>query len=127
MATGAIIATIEMILPDAADQLEAFASATDRLVKAGDDPIADKGPSRERGRSICGSSAGASTSVNPIPRPSVGLMSATRADPVYADRRRMHGARGQALIRQLGELLGPPNQHLYDRGGLRRTHLRGHT
>jgi transposase len=29
-------------------------------------------------------------------------------------------------LRKRGELLERPNQHLYDRGGMRRTHLRGH-
>ena len=48
--------------------------------------------------------------------------------PVYGNRRRMRGRRGRRLMR--------PNAangsncsfaHLYDTGGMRRTHLRGHT
>ena len=45
---------------------------------------------------------------------------------VYANRRRIRGARGQRLLRQRGELLDRPNAHLYETGRLRRVHLRGH-
>ena len=48
-------------------------------------------------------------------------------DAVYGNRRRIQGARGQRLLRQRGERLEPPNAHLYETGGLRRLHLRGHT
>src|SRR3954462_4579449 len=44
---------------------------------------------------------------------------------VYANRRRIRGERGRRLLRQRGEKLERWNQHLYDRGGLRRVHLRG--
>lgn len=44
---------------------------------------------------------------------------------VYANRRRIGGARGLRLLRQRGEKLERWNQHLYDRGGMRRVHLRG--
>ncbi len=44
---------------------------------------------------------------------------------VYANRRRIRGARGLLLLRQRGEKLERWNQHLYDRGGMRRVHLRG--
>ena len=47
--------------------------------------------------------------------------------PVYANRRRIRGARGQRLMRQRGELIERSFAHLYDTGGMRRTHLRGHT
>jgi transposase len=46
---------------------------------------------------------------------------------VYANRRRIHGARGLALLRRRSERLERPNAHLYETGGMRRTHLRGHT
>jgi transposase len=46
---------------------------------------------------------------------------------VYANRRRIRGARGLALLRRRSELLERPNAHLYETGGMRRTHLRGHT
>ena len=44
---------------------------------------------------------------------------------VYANRRRIRGKRGLRLLRQRGEKLERWNQHLYDRGGMRRLHLRG--
>jgi hypothetical protein len=50
----------------------------------------------------------------------------TERDAVYANRRRIRGERGQQLMRRRGELLERPNAHLYDTGGMRRTHLRGH-
>src|SRR5215216_5051730 len=48
-------------------------------------------------------------------------------DAVYANRRRIRGARGRALQRRRSERLERPNAHLYETGRLRRTHLRGHT
>jgi transposase len=46
-------------------------------------------------------------------------------EAVYANRRRIRGERGRRLLRQRGEKLERWNQHLYDRGGMRRVHLRG--
>ena len=48
-------------------------------------------------------------------------------DAVYANRRRIRGTRGLTLQRRRSERLERPNAHLYDTGGMRRTHLRGHT
>ena len=45
---------------------------------------------------------------------------------VSANRRRIRGARGKRLLRQRGERLERPNAHLYETGGMRRVHLRGH-
>jgi transposase len=45
---------------------------------------------------------------------------------VSANRRRIRGARGTRLLRQRGERLERPNAHLYETGGMRRVHLRGH-
>jgi transposase len=45
---------------------------------------------------------------------------------VYANRRRIRGARGKALLRRRGELLERTFAHAYETGGLRRTYLRGH-
>ena len=47
-------------------------------------------------------------------------------DAVYANRRQIRGTRGQRLLRQRGERLERPNAHLYETGGMRRVHLRGH-
>ncbi len=46
---------------------------------------------------------------------------------VYGNRRRIRGARGKPLLRRRGELLERPNAHCYETGGMRRTHLRGHS
>ena len=45
---------------------------------------------------------------------------------VYANRRRMRGARGARLGRQRGERAERPFAHLYETANGRRTHLRGH-
>ena len=47
-------------------------------------------------------------------------------DAVYANRRRIRGNRGKRLLRKRGELLERSFAHIYDTGGMRRTHLRGH-
>jgi transposase len=47
-------------------------------------------------------------------------------DVVYANRRRIRGDRGKALLRQRGELLERPFAHALETGGMRRTHLRHH-
>ncbi len=46
--------------------------------------------------------------------------------PVYRNRRRIRGARGRRLMRRRGEYIERSFAHLYDTGGMRRTHLRGH-
>jgi transposase len=46
--------------------------------------------------------------------------------PVYRNRRRIRGARGRRLMRRRGEYVERSFAHLYDTGGMRRTHLRGH-
>lgn len=44
---------------------------------------------------------------------------------VYANRNRTKGKRGKALMRKRGELVERSFAHVYDTGGMRRTHLRG--
>ena len=51
---------------------------------------------------------------------------AAARDAVYANRRRIRGTRGRGLQRRRSERLERPNAHLYETGGMRRTHLRGH-
>jgi transposase len=46
--------------------------------------------------------------------------------PVYANRRRVRGARGKQLMRCRGQYVERSFAHVYDTGALRRTHLRGH-
>jgi transposase len=45
---------------------------------------------------------------------------------VYANRRRIRGARGMRLLRRRGEYLERTFAHTYETGGMRRTHPRGH-
>jgi transposase len=47
--------------------------------------------------------------------------------PVYGNRRRIRGRRGRRLMRHRGERIERSFAHVYDTGGMRRTHLRGHT
>jgi transposase len=46
---------------------------------------------------------------------------------VYANRRRGRGERGQRLQRLRGERVERSFAHMYETGGMRRTHLRGHS
>lgn len=45
---------------------------------------------------------------------------------VYANRGRIRRSKGKNLQRKRGELTERDHTHTYDRGGMRRTHLRGH-
>jgi len=46
-------------------------------------------------------------------------------DAVYANRRRIRGHRGKALLRRRGLMLERPFAHCYETGAMRRIHLRG--
>ena len=48
-------------------------------------------------------------------------------EPVYGNRRRIRGSRGRTLLRCRGERMERSFAHMYETGGMRRTHLRGHT
>ena len=48
-------------------------------------------------------------------------------DAVYGNRRRVRGTRGRRLLRRRGELVERPFAHLFETGGMRRVHLRGHS
>jgi transposase len=45
---------------------------------------------------------------------------------VYRNRQRIRGRRGRRLMRRRGERIERSFAHLYETGGMRRTHLRGH-
>lgn len=45
---------------------------------------------------------------------------------VYQNRRRIRGKRGKQLLRRRGELVERSFAHMYETGGMRRTHLRDH-
>ena len=118
--------TIADTVTAAAEDLEAVATATDEHTRVIEEVVADKGyhsnqvlvdlaaldlrtyiaePQRDRRR---------------------WTRTTTARDAVYANRRRIRRARGRALQRQRSERLERPNAHLYETGGMRRTHLRGH-
>ena len=60
------------------------------------------------------------------PQSRTATVAKARAGTTSANRRRrIRGERGLRLLRQRGEKLERWNQHLYDRGGMRRLHLRG--
>jgi transposase len=46
-------------------------------------------------------------------------------DLVYANRRRVRSVRGRRLLKLRSELVERSFAHMYDTGGMRRTHLRG--
>lgn len=46
---------------------------------------------------------------------------------VYGNRRRIRGVRGKRLLKQRGEKVERTFAHMYETGGMRRTHLRGHS
>jgi hypothetical protein len=50
---------------------------------------------------------------------------AAERQAVYANRRRLASSTGKKLLRRRGEYLERAGAHLYDRGGMRRVHLRG--
>ena len=137
--TGAIVAvtvqgadqgdttTIAETVTTAAEELEAVADVDRRR---------DRGDRRGRGRQGVPQQSGAGGPGGARPAdlhrragsrpPQLEQKAPAARDAVYANRRRIRGARGRALLRQRSERLERPNAHLYETGGLRRTHLRGH-
>jgi transposase len=135
--TGAIVAvtlqeadqgdttTIQTTLPEAVEQLEAVAAINDK-VKTVEELVTDKGyHSKETVLDM--QSLGLRTYISEPDRGRQNWIDQhAERDAVYANRRRIRGDRGQQLMRRRGELLERPNAHLYETGGMRRTHLRGH-
>jgi len=119
-------ATIQQTLPEAAEQLAAVAAVTDDAVAVIEEVVADKGyHSRATVHDL------QTLEIRTyISEPDRGPQSWTdqdaERDAVYANRRRIRGDRGKRLLRRRGELLERPCAHLYETGGLRRTHVRGH-
>jgi transposase len=136
--TGAIVAvtlqeadqgdttTIQTTLPEAIEQLEAVAAVTDDKVKTGEELVDDKGYHSKQ-TLLDVQSLGLRTYISEPDRGRQHWIDQhAERDAVYANRRRIRGERGQQLMRLRGELLERPNAHLYETGGMRRTHLRGH-
>jgi transposase len=118
--------TIETTLPEAVEQLEAVAAVTDDTVATGDELVADKGyHSKQKMLEL--QTLGVRTYISEPDRgPQGWIDQRAERDAVYANRRRLRGSRGKRLLRRRGELLERPNALLYETGGMRRTHLRGH-
>jgi transposase len=136
--TGAIVAvtvqgadqgdttTIDQTLAETVEQLITVKQATDEPFAIANEIVADKGyHSRAKVREL--HDVGFRTYISEPDRPPQGWIDQhAERDAVYANRRRIQGERGKRLLRTRGELLERPNAHLYDTGGMRRTHLRGH-
>src|SRR5438132_3054243 len=118
--------TIQQTLPEAAEQLEAIAAVTDDAVAVIEEVVADKG---YHSRTIVHDleTLEIRTYISEPDRgPQSWIGQQAERDAVYANRRRIRGDRGKRLLRQRGELLERPCAHLYETGGLRRAHVRGH-
>jgi transposase len=138
METGAIVSvtvqgadqgdttTIAETVTAAAEELEAVAAATDGQTAVIDEVVADKG---YHSNQVLVDLAALDLRTY-IAEPDRGRRSwkkkAAARHAVYANRRRIQGARGLALLRRRSERLERPNAHLYETGAMRRTHLRGH-
>lgn len=138
METGAIVGvtvqgtdqgdttTVADTVTAAAEALEAVAAVTDGETAVIDEVVADKG---YHSNQVLVDLAALDLRTY-IAEPDRGRRKwkkkADARDAVYANRRRICGARGRALQRRRSERLERPNAHLYETGGMRRTHLRGH-
>ena len=118
--------TIAETVTAAAEELEAVAVVTDGQTAVIDEVVADKGYHSNQVLV----DLGALNLRTYIAEPNRGRRNwkkkTVARDAVYANRRRSRGARGLALQRRRSEHLERPNAHLYETGGLRRTHVRGH-
>jgi transposase len=137
--TGAVVAvtlqgadqgdttTIEQTLAEAVEQLEAVADATDADVETAPEVVTDKGY-HSRGTVLDLETNGFRTYISePARGPQSWDKQQDARDAVYANRRRLRGARGRRLLRRRGEYVERAFAHVYDTGGMRRTHLRGHS
>jgi transposase len=118
--------TIQQTLPEAAEQLEAVAAVTDDAVAVIEEVVADKGyHSRTTVHDL--ETLEIRTYISePNRGPQSWIDQEAERDAIYANRRRIRGDRGKRLLRKRGELLERPCAHLYETGGLRRAHVRGH-
>ena len=138
METGAIVGvtvqgvdqgdttTITETLTAAAEDLEAVATVTDDDTGVINEVVADKGCHSNQVLTDLAALDLRSYIAEPDRGRRNWTKNAVARDAVYANRRRIRGTRGVALLRRRSEHLERPNAHLYDTGGMRRTHLRGH-
>ena len=118
--------TIQETLPEAAEQLEAVAAVTNDTVATIEEVVADKGYHSRRVVHDLKMLTIRTYISEPDRGPQSWKDQQAERDAVYANRRRIRGGRGQRLLRKRGELLERPSAHLYQTGGLRRLHVRGH-
>jgi len=136
--TGAVVAvtvqeahrgdtsTFPETLAEAVDQLDHVTTADGEPVALGNDIVSDKG-CHSRAVLLELKAAGFRTYISEPDRPAQCWRNQHAArEAVYANRRRIRGTRGKALLRRRGEFLERSFAHAYDTGGMRRTHLRGH-
>jgi transposase len=138
MATGAVVGvtlqgadqgdttTIAETLTTAAEGLEAVATVTDGHTAVIDEVVADKGYHSNQVLVDLTALDLRTYIAEPQRGPRTWTNKTAARDAVYANRRRNRGTRGRALQRRRSEHLERPNAHLYETGGMRRTHLRGH-
>ena len=138
METGAIVGvtvhganqgdttTIAETLTAATEDLEAVTAVTDDDTGVMNEVVADKGYHSNQVLTDLAALDLRSYIAEPDRGRRHWTKNAGARDAVYANRRRIRGTRGMALLRRRSEYLERPNAHLYDTGGIRRTHLRGH-
>jgi transposase len=138
METGAIVSitvqgadqgdttTIAETVTAAAEELEAVATATDDHTAVMKAIVADKGYHSNQVLTDLAALDLRTYIAEPDRGRRTWKKKVAARTAVYANRRRIHGARGLALLRQRSEYLERPNAHLYETGRMRRTHLRGH-
>ena len=138
METGAVVAvtvqgadqgdttTLADTLTAAAEELEAVAATTDGEIAVIDEAVADKGYHSNQTLTDLAQLDVRTYIAEPDRGRRTWKKNAAARDAVYANRRRIRGTRGLGLLRRRSERLERPNAHLYETGGMRRTHLRGH-
>jgi transposase len=118
--------TLPDTLAEAVQQLDQVTDDAGAPVALADDVVADKG-CHSRAVLLDLSTHGFRPYFSEPNRGPQSWIDQTAArDAVYANRRRIRGARGLALLRRRGEYLERSFAHAYETGGLRRTHLRRH-
>lgn len=135
--TGAVVAvtvqpanqgdttTVDRTLTEAVDQLATVQVAAPD-VRLADELVLDKGY-HSRAKLLELREGGFRTYISEPDRPPQCWVDRhAERDAVYANRRRIQGERGKALLRKRGERLERPFAHVYETGGMRRTHLRKH-
>ena len=137
LTTGALVAvtlhpaaqgdttTLAATLVEATEQLCAVAALTEAIA-TGTEVVADKGY-HSRAVVLAVQQLGLRSYIaEPHRGRQQWVDQAAAYQAVAANRRRGRGARGKRLQRRRGEFLERPFAHLYETGGMRRVHLRGH-